>query len=298
MGIFIMKNLRKYKKYINIGSYCHFDEVEEFVSLTENKVSCFTFCVKSCYYLFAKRNDRKEKRKLFLNRMFEKYNKNVFFPHAGFVNNFAHLDEKKRNIFVKGFLTEIDLCKFYSLENIIIHAGSNVKKDFSPLYCSIIEILSKTENFSLVLENSCGAGSQILSDISKYKDIFFFLSDKVENGRLLICLDTAHLIAASYDINEKDVFLNIMKSITFKKFSTLIIHLNDTDCFIGERKDRHRKLFSKYITVDFLKFFFRTILYYIEQKFFKSVNIICETPLGIEDRALELKKLYEILFFL
>ena len=92
----------------------------------------------------------------------------------------------------------------------------------------------------IALETTAGQGSCLGH---RFEHIAHIIANVREPERICICLDTAHIFAAGYDIGSE----NAAKK-TFRKFDRIIpqardrlvaIHLNDSKAARGSRVDRH-----------------------------------------------------------
>jgi deoxyribonuclease IV len=110
--------------------------------------------------------------------------------------------------------------------------------------------------------------------------------------RLCVCLDTAHVFAAGYDIGSE---AGVKK--TFRQFDRIIgldrlaaIHLNDSKTARGSRVDRHQHIGKGQIGLDVFRFIMR------DRRFHKVPKVL-ETPKGKEMRedVANLKRLRSLL---
>ena len=106
--------------------------------------------------------------------------------------------------------------------------------------------------------------------------------------RICICLDTAHVFAAGYDIGSE---LAIRK--TFREFDRVVggdrlvaIHVNDSKTARGSRVDRHQHIGQGKIGLDAFRFIMRNGR-------FKKIPKVLETPKGkdLREDVLNLKTL-------
>lgn len=100
-----------------------------------------------------------------------------------------------------------------------------------------------------------------------------------EPERLGVCLDTAHLFAAGYDISTTAGVRAV-----FRSFDTLIgadrlvaLHLNDSKVPLGARVDRHEHIGKGRIGLDAFR-------YLMTAKRFQGIPKVLETPKGKEMR--------------
>jgi len=164
-------------------------------------------------------------------------------PHDSYLINLGHPEaeglEKSRN----AFLDEMQRCEQLGLKLLNFHPGSHLNQ-ITEEAClikiadSINWALDKTSGVCAVIENTAGQGSNV-----GYKfEHLAFLIDKIEDKqRVGICIDTAHTLAAGYEIRTtegfKDTFLLFDEIIGFKYLRG--IHLNDSKKELATHVDRH-----------------------------------------------------------
>ena len=103
-----------------------------------------------------------------------------------------------------------------------------------------------------------------------------------------MCLDTAHLFAAGYDIGNE---LGVRR--TYREFDRIIgrdrlvaIHVNDSKTARGSRVDRHEHIGKGLIGLDAFRFIMRSPR-------FRKIPKVLETPKGndLSEDAINLKML-------
>jgi deoxyribonuclease-4 len=98
-----------------------------------------------------------------------------------------------------------------------------------------------------------------------------------EPERLCVCVDTAHLFAAGYDITTeariKDVFSRFDKIIGRRNLVAL--HLNDSKTALGSRVDRHEHIGKGKIGLPAFRYLMSTAR-------FATIPKVLETPKGKE----------------
>jgi deoxyribonuclease-4 len=94
----------------------------------------------------------------------------------------------------------------------------------------------------LLLENDVGAGNSLGHSFEQLAAILAQLPQYQD--RLGICLDTAHLWGAGYDISSRDSTLQVLQNCedTFGLARLKVIHLNDTAMALGSHRDVHKRL--------------------------------------------------------
>ena len=135
---------------------------------------------------------------------------------------------------------------------------------------SINIALEKTNGVTAVIENTAGQGTNLGHTFEQIAHII----DKVEDkSRVGVCLDTAHTLAAGYEIRTREGFED-----TFRKFEEIIgfqylkgMHINDSKKELATRVDRHDSLGKGVMNMDL----FGLIM---NDPRFDNMPLILETP--------------------
>lgn len=196
-------------------------------------------------------------------------------PHDSYLINLGSPDpeglEKSRDSFV----VEMQRCEQLGLTKLNFHPGAHLNK-ISETECirhiadSINMALEKTLGVSAVIENTAGQGSALGHRFEQIAQMIDLVEDK---SRVGVCLDTAHTLAAGYEIRTKEGFEE-----TFRKFDEIIgfkylqgMHINDSKKELGTRVDRHDSLGKGVMGMDAFSFI-------VNDSRFESVPLILETP--------------------
>ena len=149
---------------------------------------------------------------------------------------------------------------------------------------SINITLAQTSGVCAVIENTAGQGSNLGYT---FEQIAYIINEVEDKSRVGVCLDTAHTLAAGYDIKTPEGF-----SETFRHFDEVVgfsylrgMHLNDSKKEQGSRVDRHESIGKGLMGLDT----FRMIM---ADPRFDNMPLILETP----DEALwpeEIQLLYK-----
>lgn len=212
-------------------------------------------------------------------------------PHDSYLINLGHPEtealEKSRN----AFLDEMQRCEQLGLKLLNFHPGSHLNQ-LSDEECltriaeSINVVLDKTSGVCAVIENTAGQGSNV-----GYKfEHLAFLIDKVEDkSRVGVCIDTAHALAAGYEIRTAETFDK-----TFKEFEKIVgfkhlrgIHLNDSKKEVATHVDRHDNIGKGVMGMELFHLLMKDTR-------FDDMPIILETP-DEELWASEIKELYSLI---
>ncbi len=164
-------------------------------------------------------------------------------PHASYLINLGNPDPTNLKKSRDAFLDEMQRCEQLGLTLLNFHPGSHLKKmseeDCLAQIAEEINIaLQKTKGVTAVLENTAGQGTNLGYRFEHLKQIIDLVEDK---SRVGVCIDTAHTLAAGYDIRTEEGYRETMYQID--KIIGLEylrgIHLNDSLKELASRVDRH-----------------------------------------------------------
>ena len=180
----------------------------------------------------------------------------------------------------EAFLDEIERCQQLGIEYLNFHPGSHGGKGENEGIKVIAESINiahdKTKGYkvSSMLEATAGQGSAIGYRFEHLREIIDMVEDKV---RMSVCIDTAHIFAAGYDIRTPDAYKK-----TIKEFDDVVgleylkcFHMNDSKKPLGSRVDRHEHIGKGLIGLEG----FRNIMN--DKKLFNIPKVL-ETPKGKE----------------
>lgn len=167
-------------------------------------------------------------------------------PHDSYLINLGHPEVEKREKSLNAFIDEVERCELLGLDRLNFHPGSHLKKISEDECLDFIaenmnRTLDKTKGVSLVLENTAGQGSNLGWKFEHLAHII----DKVEDkSRVGVCLDTAHMFAAGYDIRTREAY-----DVSMAQFGNIVgfnylkgMHLNDSKPDLGSHVDRHHSI--------------------------------------------------------
>ncbi len=164
-------------------------------------------------------------------------------PHASYLINLGNPDPTNLKKSRDAFLDEMQRCEQLGLTLLNFHPGSHLKK-MSEEAClaqiaeEINIALQKTKGVTAVLENTAGQGTNLGYRFEHLKQIIDQVEDK---SRVGVCIDTAHTLAAGYDIRTEEGYRETMYQID--KIIGLEylrgVHLNDSLKELASRVDRH-----------------------------------------------------------
>ena len=202
------------------------------------------------------------------------FSADAILPHDSYLINLGHPEEEKREKSLNSFIDEARRVEALGLKYLNFHPGSHLRK-ISEEECldliseSVNKAIKETESCIFVLETTAGQGSNL-----GYKfEHLAYIIDKIENKeRIGVCIDTAHIFAAGYDIRTKEAYEE-----TMKKFDEIIgfkylkgMHINDSKAKFASRVDRHHSLGKGEIGLDAFKFI-------MQDKRIDNIPLILET---------------------
>ena len=202
------------------------------------------------------------------------YKPEQILPHDSYLINLGHPEQEALDKSRNAFVDEIERCMQLGLDRLNFHPGSHLRKmDISECLSRISEsinlALDQTEGVIAVIENTAGQGSNLGWRFEELAEIIDGVEDK---SRIGVCLDTCHTFAAGYDLRTREACEQ-----TFAEFENIVgfrylkgLHLNDSKCELGSRKDRHHSLGQGEIGWDVFK-------YIMSDDRFNGVPMVLET---------------------
>ncbi|MDP2599378.1 MAG: deoxyribonuclease IV [Deltaproteobacteria bacterium] len=171
----------------------------------------------------------------------------VAFSHAGYLINLASSDPKNGPLSVESLMQEMELARLLRLDFVVLHPGAHVGQGVPVGISRIAENINRIlEKFSgiktkLLLETTAGQGTCIGHTFEQLAAIL----EKIEARDMMgICLDTAHVFAAGFDIRTREgyekMWRDFDKIIGLKNLKAM--HLNDSKTPLGSRVDRHEHI--------------------------------------------------------
>jgi deoxyribonuclease-4 len=199
------------------------------------------------------------------------------FIHGPYVINLSNILPENIQRCKSVIINQLYIANVINAKGVVIHMGKSTTQTMevgiNNFVMSVKKILTDYHGKAkLILETSAGQGTEICSNIKEFAKMFNQFNDD-EKKKLGICIDTCHVFAAGYDLSSKKkakaFYELIIKYIDIN--SIACIHLNDSKCDVGCKKDRHDDLGYGKIGIDGLK--------YIYKKFNKNkIPLILETP--------------------
>ncbi len=204
------------------------------------------------------------------------------FAHANYLINLAATNPQFHANSLRALAEELVRADQLELPFLVLHPGAHLGageaaglERIVQSIDAVYQVLPKTKT-KIALETTAGQGS-CLGD--KFEQIAHIIENVREPERLCVCLDTAHVFAAGYDleteVGTKKTFAEFDRVIGLERLAAL--HLNDSKTARGSRVDRHEHIGQGKIGLPA----FRVIM---RDKRFRKIPKVLETPKGKELR--------------
>ena len=204
------------------------------------------------------------------------------FAHANYLINLAAANPQFLANSVRSLSEELTRANQLELPFLVLHPGAHLgageDAGLEKTVTSINRVFRQIPKVKtrIALETTAGQGSCLGH---RFEQIAYIMANVREPERLCVCLDTAHVFAAGYDIGSET---GVKK--TFREFDRLIglnrlvaIHVNDSKTARGSRVDRHQHIGQGQIGLDAFRFIMRNSR-------FRKIPKVLETPKGKELR--------------
>lgn len=162
--------------------------------------------------------------------------------HDSYLINLASPDPVLRQRSIESFVKELERCGALGLKYLVSHPGNFMDDRASGLQRNADAIGASLErvpgNVIILLEMTAGAGT-VLGSTFEEMAALIELIPRPQRDRVGICVDTAHIFAAGYDIvNDYDgVWARFDDAIGRSRLR--MMHLNDSKVPLGSKRDRH-----------------------------------------------------------
>ncbi len=198
------------------------------------------------------------------------------FAHANYLINLAATNPQFHANSLRALSEELTRADQLELPFLVLHPGAHLGTGEEAGLEKIIESINRVHSgipkvkTRIALETTAGQGSCVGH---KFEHLAYIISGVREPERLCVCLDTAHLFAAGYDISTESAIRK-----TLRQFDRVIgldrlvaIHVNDSKTARGSRVDRHEHIGKGKIGLDAFRFIMRSPR-------FNKIPKVLETP--------------------
>ena len=165
--------------------------------------------------------------------------------HAVYLVNCASDDAEIRAKSLDSLIHSLRVGRQIGACGVILHPGSAKSGDVPSAIArageTIREALAETEECSLHLENTAGAGGTLGRSID---ELAALLQAAGGSERVGVCLDSCHLFASGYDIRGGAGMDGLLQELAAKIGLQRIgsLHLNDSKTLLGSNRDRHANI--------------------------------------------------------
>ncbi len=216
----------------------------------------------------------------------KKYDLTTVMSHDSYLINLASPDPVKRKKSIEAFEEELVRCTLLGIDMLNFHPGAHmgegVEKGIRVLTKALNGICERHpySDVKLVLETVAGQGSTIGRSFEELADIISRLDQPERFG---VCVDTAHIFAAGYDIGSADGWAKTWESFgrTLGMSRLAAFHVNDSKVPLGSNVDRHALIGRGEIGPDAFQRLVR-------DPRTKCIPMFLETPAGMDGYAKEI----------
>lgn len=172
-----------------------------------------------------------------------RYDQRTVISHDSYLINLATPDPALLEKSYASFLKELRRCNALGVEFIVTHPGNATDGDrergLRQNAEAIGRALEEAGGATMVLvETTAGAGKVLGCTFEELAALIEMVPAEVR-GRMGVCLDTCHVLAAGYDLvgDYHGVMTRFGDTVGFDRLRAF--HLNDSKFGLGTRKDRH-----------------------------------------------------------
>jgi deoxyribonuclease-4 len=210
--------------------------------------------------------------------------------HDSYLINLGNPDESKRKKSLASFVDEIERADRLAIPVLVFHPGSHMgageARGIARISDSLKKAIDETPDSRtvLALETTAGQGANLGYRFEQIAEIIRQVGAK---KRLGVCLDTAHVFAAGYDLKEdyEGVWRKFARVLGLSKLKA--VHLNDSKSALAGRVDRHENIGKGRLGREV----FRRL---VTDTRFEKTPMILETPNGDTQWGRELRLLHSM----
>ena len=202
------------------------------------------------------------------------------FAHANYLINLAATNPQFHANSLRALAEELIRADHLELPFLVMHPGAHLGggeeaglEKIAASIDAIWRVIPKVKT-KIALETTAGQGSCLGH---QFEQIAHIINKVREPERLCVCLDTAHIFAAGYDIGSE-----IAAKKTFREFDCVLgrdrlaaIHVNDSKAGCGSRVDRHAHIGKGNVGLAAFRFI-------MNEPRFRKIPKVLETPKGKE----------------
>lgn len=166
--------------------------------------------------------------------------------HANYLINLAATQPMLRTRSIQAFQDELVRAISLGADFLVVHPGSRGEAKTGTAIATIVDSIKQAVrrvplgNLRILIENTAGAGSAMGSRLEEVAAI----ASGLGSLGVGVCLDTAHLFAAGYDLSTESGLEATISQIeqTIGLENVCVWHVNDSKIPLGARVDRHENV--------------------------------------------------------
>ena len=174
--------------------------------------------------------------------------------HANYLVNLAATQPMLRTRSIQAFHEELVRGVALGADYLVVHPGSRGEASLESAIATIVDSIKQAAKrvplgkMRILIENTAGMGLSVGSRLEEVAAIVGGLNREIGGVKPLLhvgaCLDTAHLLAAGYDIRSEEVLEQTIDAIdrTIGLENVPVMHVNDSKIPLGGRVDRHANI--------------------------------------------------------
>ena len=202
------------------------------------------------------------------------------FAHANYLINLAATNPQFHANSLRALTEELVRANQLGLPFLVMHPGAHLgageEAGLEKVIASIDRVFASIPKVKtrLALETTAGQGSCLGHTFEHLAQV---IAKVREPERLCVCLDTAHVFAAGFDLTSEAGTRKMFRQFdrTIGRERLVALHLNDSKTGRGSRVDRHEHIGKGRIGLDAFRFIMR-------EGRFRKIPKVLETPKGKE----------------
>jgi deoxyribonuclease-4 len=191
--------------------------------------------------------------------------------HASYLVNLATPKDDLREKSIASLQQEVDAAETLDVEYVNVHLGAHTGAGVDgglANAASALDELGIPDGVTVLIESDAGSGTKLGGEFDHLATVLAECDQDLE-----ICLDTAHMFAAGYDLSSADAVAE-----TIAEFDSVVgletlacVHLNDSKHECGTNKDEHAHVGEGLIGEEGMRAF-------VNHEAIRDVPLVLETP--------------------
>lgn len=178
--------------------------------------------------------------------------------HDSYLINLASPDPALHNKSIKLFHEELLRCEALAIKYLVMHPGSHMKEGeqagLKRVAKALDQLHQQLSGLKAVtcLECTAGQGTSLGYQFEHLRQI---LDSVADTDRLAVCIDTAHMLAAGYELTSGQGAQAVLKELdeVIGLDRVRVVHINDSKVPRGKRVDRHEHIGYGHVSLDAFK---------------------------------------------